>query len=272
MLEKIISGGQTGADRAALDVAIKFNIPHGGWIPRGRRAEDGPLPMKYLLSETRTRDYRERTRQNILDAHGTVIISRGELSGGSLFTLETAALIDKPCCALDLMRMEEFEAAMTLQSFIDDHKIRVLNVAGPRQTLLSDMYSDVKTVLEVTLYLMFLETGRDQALQGYIPDGPVQESFPETLEDGLTLLYQKMPLRTRTLIARTPDEDIGSLYFVFLEPVRRLLGMDEGNPRLVKDCAAKVEETALDVEDAVMIILKKFKQRLEKDHILRVVS
>jgi len=86
MIKKIISGGQTGADRAALDVAIKFNIPHGGWIPKGRIAEDGPLPDKYQLQEMPTSSYPKRTEQNVIDSDGTLIFSRGKPTGGTDYT------------------------------------------------------------------------------------------------------------------------------------------------------------------------------------------
>ena len=83
MIIKLTSGGQTGADRAALDVAIKFNIPHGGWIPKGRKTEDGPLSDKYQLQEMSTGSYPKRTEQNVIDSDGTVILSHGSLKGGS---------------------------------------------------------------------------------------------------------------------------------------------------------------------------------------------
>ena len=87
---KIISGGQTGADRAALDFAIKHNIPHGGWMPKGRKAEDGPLPDRYQLEEMPTASHRARTEQNVIDSDGTVIISHGILTGGSAYTAKMA--------------------------------------------------------------------------------------------------------------------------------------------------------------------------------------
>ena len=83
MITKIISGGQTGADRAALDVAMAHGIPHGGWIPKGRKTEGGPLPTKYQLQEMPTNSYPERTEKNVVDSDGTLIISHGELTGGS---------------------------------------------------------------------------------------------------------------------------------------------------------------------------------------------
>ena len=90
MIEKIISGGQTGADRAALDFAIKHNIPYGGWISKGRKTEDGTLPEQYLLQEMPTGSYPRRTEKNVLDSDGTLIVSHGLLSGGSALTTSYA--------------------------------------------------------------------------------------------------------------------------------------------------------------------------------------
>src|SRR5210317_1233454 len=102
MISKIISGGQTGADRAALDVAIKLDIPHGGWIPKGRITEDGTLPQKYKLQEMPTQSYPARTEQNVINFDGTLIISRGKLSGGSDYTRKMALRHHKQLLHLDL--------------------------------------------------------------------------------------------------------------------------------------------------------------------------
>lgn len=90
MVKKIISGGQTGADRAALDVAINLRIPHGGWIPKGRKTENGILSDKYQLKEMSSSSYQERTEKNVLDSDGTLIISRRKLTGGSALTKKLA--------------------------------------------------------------------------------------------------------------------------------------------------------------------------------------
>ena len=90
MISKIISGGQTGVDRAALDVARAMGIPHGGWVPRGRRAEDGIIPAKYQMKEMPTESYAERTEQNVIDSDGTLIISRATLTGGTQLTRSLA--------------------------------------------------------------------------------------------------------------------------------------------------------------------------------------
>jgi len=96
VIDKIISGGQTGADRAALDAAIELDIPHGGWIPKGRKTEDGGLPEKYHLKEMPTGSYAARTEQNVIDSDGTLIVSHGKLNGGSALTRRLAKKHKRP--------------------------------------------------------------------------------------------------------------------------------------------------------------------------------
>ncbi|WP_299981215.1 putative molybdenum carrier protein [Desulfobacula sp.] len=272
MLKKIISGGQTGADRAALDVAIKFNIEHGGWLPKGRRTEKGPLPMKYQLNEMDTGDYRARTEQNIVDSHGTVIISRGRLTGGSKLTQSFAEFVGRPNCYIDLLNTEEFEASIILKSFIMEKEVQTLNVAGPRLSHHPGIYMDVKTILEATLYLLFLDTRKDRGMRKYIPSCPVKEDFPQTLEESIDLLCDDLPLKTRTFIAKLEPHNIHMLYFTLLEYVRQRVGFDMENQPLLKDCSVRMKDDRCTIEDVVMEILKRFKQHLEKDHILRMVQ
>jgi len=130
MLKKIISGGQTGADQAALDVAIKLGIPHGGWIPRGRKTETGVLDHKYNLKEMETFDYNKRTEQNVIDSDGTLIISHGRLSGGSDYTREMTLLHHRPWLHIDLNKRSAFQAAEKIKSWLTENEIEVLNVAG----------------------------------------------------------------------------------------------------------------------------------------------
>jgi len=129
---RVVSGGQTGADRAALDWAIARAVPHGGWCPRGRRAEDGRIARRYRLVETPSDDYLQRTEWNVRDTDGTVILSlSATLTGGSRKTAEMAARHGKPWIhvARDASAGDPGER---LRRFVREHRIRVLNVAGPR--------------------------------------------------------------------------------------------------------------------------------------------
>ena len=131
-IDKIISGGQTGADRAALDFAIARHISYGGWLPSGRKTEDGALDPAYQLKEMPTKDYAKRTEQNVLDADGTVIVTHGFPVAGSALTLEFARRHNRPCLPIDLKETSLEKAAQSLVSWLRENSIRVLNVAGLR--------------------------------------------------------------------------------------------------------------------------------------------
>ena len=133
IIEKIVSGGQTGADRAALDAAIALGLPHGGYCPKGRRAEDGSIPARYILTETPGAHYLQRTEWNVRDSDGTVVFTIVKTAtGGSRKTIEIARRLKKPC--VHIARDAGGDAIQHLRDFIEAHDIRVLNVAGSRES------------------------------------------------------------------------------------------------------------------------------------------
>lgn len=272
MLKKIISGGQTGADQAALDVAIKFNIPHGGWIPKGRKTEAGSLPEKYQLTEMETADYRERTKKNIEMSTGTAIISRGDLTGGSKLTRTHARVVSRPHIYLDLLTTDDFEAAIFLKSFVLENQIQVLNVAGPRLSHSPWIYNDVKTLMETTFYLLYLDAKHDQMLKEYLPTSFDSAMQPEFLGEAVELITQDLQLKTKVFIARTKDVDILPVYFLLLDYIRSRVGFDIENKMLLKDCRLILADPAATVEDGVMLILKSIKKSLEDTYLLRLVK
>lgn len=145
MIKKIVSGGQTGVDRAALDIAIYRNIPHGGWCPLGRRAEDGIIDFAYQLVETQSQDYSQRTEYNVRDSDGTLILSQGRLTGGTAFTAQIAKAIGRPCLILDLAAYIDYEAVLT---WLEQNNIQILNIAGPRESKHPGIYTRAKSALD----------------------------------------------------------------------------------------------------------------------------
>ena len=143
---KIVSGGQTGADRAALDWAIRNGVPCSGWCPKGRRAEDGVLEATYPLKESSSRSYLQRTEWNVRDSDGTVVFSLGpKLAGGSLRTVHFARKHDKPWLHVSAA---DPAAAERLRSFLEDNVIGILNVAGPRESKEPHVGRFVETMLD----------------------------------------------------------------------------------------------------------------------------
>jgi hypothetical protein len=131
IFSKIISGGQTGVDRAALDVALELGIPCGGWCPKGRKAEDGPIDPKYPLQETTSPNYPLRIEKNLREADGTLILTKGPVSGGTSFTVQLAVELKKPHLIIDFDHKTD---PLMVREWGEKNKIEILNVAGPRES------------------------------------------------------------------------------------------------------------------------------------------
>lgn len=139
-LTQVVSGGQTGVDRAGLDAAIFHNIPHGGWCPAGRRAEDGRIPDTYQLREMESANYAVRTRQNVKDSDGTLILFEDTMSRGTELTAKCARQLKRPLISVDVIELldwdedrfaDEIEKVI---SWLEAENVNVLNVAGPRES------------------------------------------------------------------------------------------------------------------------------------------
>lgn len=144
---KIISGGQTGADRAALDAAIALDMPHGGWTPKGRKTEDGPLPRRYALHELPSSRYRDRTEKNIVAADATLLFSFGPLSGGSALTEALAIRHNRPYLHIDFELIDGAKAAIMVEKWLQDLRPEVLNIAGSRASSEPRIYQAVYALL-----------------------------------------------------------------------------------------------------------------------------
>lgn len=153
MITRIVSGGQTGVDRAALDAALAVGMACGGWCPRGRKAEDGAIPERYPLRETGRSAYIERTRLNIRDSDGTLVLASGPPTGGTRATIALAGRLEKPCLVIDLADagFDAAAAVARVHAWLDDSNIRNLNVAGPRESSSAGIYAAARTFLATLL-------------------------------------------------------------------------------------------------------------------------
>lgn len=145
---KIVSGGQTGVDRGALDAAIELNVRHGGWCPRGRLAEDGRIPERYCLKETLSAEYPARTEQNVIDSDGTLILFRQKMQGGTELTRRLATKHGKPLLPVDLDDPPDIAA---VRAWLAEHSVAVLNVAGPRESSVAGIADAAKAFIRQLL-------------------------------------------------------------------------------------------------------------------------
>ncbi len=147
---KVVSGGQTGVDRAALDAARATGLPCGGWCPRGRLAEDGPIDPGYPLVETPSADYAQRTEWNVCDSDGTLVIARGRPTGGTALTMTLGRRHRKPLLVVDLSRDPSPEGVFR---WIEARAIGTLNVAGPRESQRPGIGREAQAFLERLFHL-----------------------------------------------------------------------------------------------------------------------
>ncbi len=138
---KIASGGQTGVDRAALDAAMKAGIDCGGFVPKGKLAEDGRIPDRYPVYECDSPDYGVRTEMNVINSDATLILNRGIMGGGTVYTLGLCRHHGKPVCVIDLDNLKPHQAAVQMRKFLQREKPQVLNVAGPRESKSPGIYA-----------------------------------------------------------------------------------------------------------------------------------
>jgi hypothetical protein len=271
MLKKIVSGGQTGADRAALDFAIKHKIPHGGWIPKGRLAEDGPLPVKYKVQEMPTDNYKEKTEQNVIDSDGTVIISRGKLTGRSAYTVKMARKHNRPYFHVDLKEYDVLPASLEILSWLGENNIKVLNVAGPRTSKDPKIYESVK---EVLTGLWLLSSSRDQLLDSLKlkkPSSTASTKRPETVDEAVYRLMSEMDLKDLTKVAKMPEDDLINLHFTVGMWIRNNFVYPR-NDKLLQSCREVSRDKYLHFAQMHMVIIRELWKRLQETHKLKVVK
>lgn len=158
MIEKVISGGQTGADRGGLDAALEFEIPHGGWCPKGRIAEDGVIPPVYQLSETKSTAYPPRTKLNISSSDGTLIVTRGKYGRGTRLTISLCEEMSKPRVHIKFDKIDLDAAVQQVVAWVKTNNIKVLNVAGSRESSTPGLQEQTKYFVMLVLNELNEET------------------------------------------------------------------------------------------------------------------
>jgi hypothetical protein len=271
MIEKIISGGQTGADRAALDAATKLGIPHGGWIPKGRITEEGPLPDKYQMQEMPTESYTDRTEQNVIDSDGTLIICRGKPTGGSDYTREMALKNKKHLLHIDLNLTTSFDAASLVNSWIKIHQIKILNVAGPRASEDPNIYVDTFRILEWAFKIHRIE---DISPSQKAELDKITESTPppKTVDEAVKRLISDMSLKDRTIVANMAEIELSLLHANLGEYIRNEFGLWSGNQDLMASCCFFDKKEKVQEDEASSIIIRELWKRLRETHKLRIVE
>jgi hypothetical protein len=274
MLKKIISGGQVGADQAALDAAIKCNFPHGGWIQRGRKTQNGILPEKYHLKEMSVSGYKERIEQNVIESDATVIISHGDLSGGANYGRKMAKKHNRPCLHIDLSKTPAFISSSEINTWIIENTIEILNVTGSRASEDGDVYKDTVSIIEGTILLCLVnakpgEHLTDHSRREYLEKAPI---LPKTVDEAVDRLISDLDSKDKLKIANMKLDDLGNLDSNLHKCFKNAFDVWHGNKDLLADCRFISEKPVRSENDAEFVIVKTLWERLRKTHTLRVVK
>jgi len=255
-IKKIISGGQAGAERAALEVAIKLDITHGGWVPKDRLAENGIIPETYQLNEAHSTGNTDHMEKNVLESDATLIISRGGLTGGALIAQKIAIISGCPCLHLDLYMTPVLQSVSIISSWIRLNRIEVLNVTGQKSDPDSIIYQDTENLLEKALYVNFFKNIIDEFLAGDTP-------FFQNPEDMVNQIAAELPFKQKVIMANLQLEEIETLqYALDLYISSRLETADAGD----------IGNIRLKADRTYTVIMEKLRNRLRETHRLKVVK
>ena len=274
MIKRIISSGKTDADRAALDVAIKLGIEHGGWITRGMATDVGTLPEKYNLQETSSDNYANCIMRNAIDSQGTLILYYDTLSG-DLLEAERATLKNKrQLLGIDLNQTPAFKAATLVNDWIQLRHIDVLYVIGPSVKVNPGIGKHTKLIVEGALMLgamnaPFGRTITDYSEKNYLEKLPIP---PKSVKEAVARLISEMDLKDKVTIANMTYDELADLNSNFGSYIRNAFRLWHGNRELMESCRFVSKNKKLDTDGASFAIINELWKNLRKTHKLKIVK
>jgi len=274
ILKKIITGGQTDADHAVLDAAIKFGISYGGWIPQGKMTETGPLPYKYKLQESVSNRYSECIEQNVKDAKGTLLISYGQLFDDANYARRTTLKHKRQLLGIHLNLTDASKAAALVNDWIQLQHIDVAYIIAPSIKINLDAVKHTKLIIEAALLLDIMEAPIGSAYNGYSKDEYLEELsiLPQTVDEAVGQIVAEMPLQDRVKIANLKKEDLEPVFMTLSIFVRNQLLQKGVNKKLFDSCRAVAGNDHLNDIRASFVIIEKLWESLRGSHRLRIIK
>jgi len=274
VIKKIISGGLTVSDQAALDAAIKLGLTHGGWIPKGRITKTGKLPEKYKLKEMPTDNYSECIEQNIKDSKGTLIISYGKPTGDLDYARKVTLNNGHQLLGIDLNQTIQFKAASLVSDWVQLRHIDVLYVIGSNASVDPDVWKHTANIVEGALILDLMSAPPDSHITHFTKEEYLDKLLvlPKTVDEAVNQIITEMPLKDRVYMANIKKEELQSLNLSLGIYIRdKLIKMDV-NRELLESCIAVSGNDNLNENNAAFIIIEKLWEKLQETHQLRVVK
>jgi hypothetical protein len=274
MLKKIISSGQTEAELAALDAAIKMGVSHGGWVLQRRPTETAALPAKYRLQEMPAHNYSECIEQNVIDSKGTLIISCGKPTGNLDFSRKMTLKHRHQLLGIDLDITNFIEAASLVHDWIQLRRIDVLYVTGSDAATNPDVGNHTTFIVESAILLGLMNADSGPQLVHDSPGGSSGKPFdiPKTVNEAVDQIILEMSLKDRVKLANLRREDMEPFGVTFRIFIQNRLFQKGANRDLIKSCIAVSGNDDLNESKATFVIIEKLWERLKETHKLKIVK
>lgn len=261
MIQKIISGGESGVEEAALDIAVKMNISRGGWISSWRKNELGKKADNYQLQEMPGVTHSRIAEYNLRNSDGVLIIAKGESSGNPALYRRMAQKFNLPCLYIDLEKMSEFQASEQIISWIRDHKIQIVYITGTNDKN-DKLYDTVSDILDSALMMLMAEVPAPGELSDFF-------RLPKDVEEAAEMLADKLTFREKTKIANSKKDKLLPLALSLGTYIRSEFRLDT-NDALMGLCRKITGSDEID--EAILLIVERMWEKLQKGNVLRVVK
>ena len=274
MIEKIISGGRSGAERAALDAAIKLGMAYGGYIPKEDSSSDGMNADRYNLIEMPTADRTESFKKNIRESNGTLMLSHGALPSHVKNTKKTIQRYSTPLLHLDLKSTNAFNAASLINDWLIDNDLNILHVTGPTENEDDQIYSATLDILQAVYFLNLTETSINQSMGAQeLPAQSLKTAIPpKTVDAAVDIIINEMHLKDRTLMANLRKEELAPLQLTLGLYIKKKLDIWSRDATLYHSCVVAAEKENLDKSNMPLVLIMLMWKKLKDTHRLRVVK
>jgi hypothetical protein len=274
MIKKIISGGLTVADQAALDAAMSLGIPHGGYIPWGRMTEIGTLPSKYKLQDLNTDNHLECIERNVKESTGTLIISVGELNDDSKYARKITIKNSHQVFVVDLELTPSFEATTIVYDWIQKYNIDELYIIGPFTYEYLNIDRHMTIIVEGALLLDLMDAPQGSKVTDYYKDMYLQKLpvLPKTVDEAVDQMITDMTLEERVRMASFDKEELRVINYSMSIFIRNQLFMKDINKELFESCRMVSGNKNLNEGTAALVIIERLWEKLRGTHTLRVVK
>jgi hypothetical protein len=274
VFRKVVTSGESGVELAAMDLSLRLGIDCSGWVPKKPSKLHADFIAKYHFQQTDSLGFQKAVENNIIDADGIILITRGEKNPRMRYAVRTALKHEKQFLNVDLKQYSQFEAASLMCSWLQIQKIKTLFITGPPQEMDDAIYKDTQKILETAFYLDFVKSGLGPGLKGvrFNTSDKSAKIYPSTVEEAVERLKTELPLKDRILMSNMDSNELDLLLDGLGGYIKQTYGIYSGNEALIQSCAQIGNLNNPLPDEACQVILRSLWNNLQQTHKLRLIK